>query len=139
MKESPLLKKIQVKLSKLGARFFRNNIGLAWTGKVFKVRQETHVHVSSGDVVIRNARPIKFGLPVGSGDLIGWTPLKITQDMVGKDVAIFSSVEIKTKNTAVSKEQKNFKAQVEKAGGIAIIAYNEDDAMRGLQWKRGME
>jgi len=52
MTENKLMHLIQLAASKLGARLFRNNVGLAKT--------------VAGQVV-------KFGLCKGSSDLIGWT------------------------------------------------------------------
>jgi hypothetical protein len=41
--------------------------------------------------------------------------------MVGQKVAIFTAVELKTKNVRVTPEQWIFLEQVKKAGGIAIL------------------
>ena len=78
--ESAIMKNIQVAFTNLGARLFRNNVGLAWTGRAKEIKKISNVRVGPGDVVIRNARPIKFGLFKGSSDLIGWTRLDITED-----------------------------------------------------------
>ena len=40
--------------------------------------------------------------------------------MVGEKIAIFTAVELKTKNVKLTKEQANFLEQVKAAGGIAI-------------------
>jgi hypothetical protein len=66
-------------------------------------------------------RIIKFGLCKGSSDLIGWTEVEITEEMIGKKVAIFTAVEVKTENGKVSEEQQNFINNVIQAGGIAKI------------------
>lgn len=52
MSESAIMREIQMTVSKLGHRVFRNNVGFATT---------------------RNGCNITYGLCVGSSDLIGWT------------------------------------------------------------------
>lgn len=99
--------------SQPGTRLFRNNVGLAWTGKVLARIRDA--------MTIQNPRPVKFGLHVGSSDLIGWRSIEITQDMVGKKVAVFMAVECKFGKGRETKEQRNFREQVANAGGIAIV------------------
>jgi hypothetical protein len=98
MTEANLIKKYLLSLPP-NQRLFRNNVGLATTA---------------------NGHTIRYGLCKGSSDLIGWTSITITPDMVGKKIAIFTAVELKTKHVKLSPEQANFIAQVNAAGGIAI-------------------
>ena len=99
---------------------YRNNVRLVFTGDV-----KQHVGVS---VNIFNARPIKFGLCPGSSDLIGWTTIEITPEMVGRSVAVFTAVEVKSATGRASKKQKNFIKRIHDCGGIAGIARSLDDA-----------
>ena len=92
-------------------RLLRNNVGAAKVGNRF----------------------IKYGLGKGSSDLIGWTTVEITPDMVGQKVAVFTAVEIKTVNDRSSPEQRNFIEQVHKAGGLAGIVYNEEEYKKIFQ------
>ena len=117
MKEKELLNRTLLDLPP-NCRLFRNNVGKTWTGQLVDRKNTPNNGVV---VVIKNARPFHAGLVKGSSDLIGWTRVTITPEMVGKEVAIFTAMEAKTGNTAVSKEQKNFMAQVKNAGGIASI------------------
>jgi hypothetical protein len=115
MKESPLAKKILLKIGSMpGIRIFRNNVGLAYQGK-------TEFFENPRRVVIKNFRMIKFGLLVGSGDYIGWKTVTITPDMVGKKIAQFLSVEVKTETGVRSEEQKNWAEIVRFNGGIAVF------------------
>ena len=100
-------------VSGLGARWFRQNTGLAWTGD--------RITKNGDSVFIEHARPLRAGLCEGSSDLIGWTPLVITPDMVGQTVAVFTAVELKTGTLTASDDQLTFLRAVEKGGGIAAV------------------
>ena len=76
-----------------------------------------------------NGRPVSFGLCKGSADLIGWTSRTITPEMVGQQVAIFTSIEVKTPTGRVRPEQKTWMGAVAAAGGIAGIARSVGEAM----------
>ncbi len=108
MKESDLLKKIQVAVSRVGARLFRNNVGM--------LRDEKGTYV-------------RYGLGTGSSDLIGWTQVIVTPDMVGTTVAVFTAIEGKTGYLKTTPEQDAFIAAVIQAGGIAGVARKELDAL----------
>lgn len=104
--EANILQAVRLYASKLGLRLFRNNVGLFTTN---------------------TGRKVRTGLCKGSSDLIGWTPITITQDMLGKTVAVFTAVECKTEKGRASKEQLNFIEQVKANGGFAVIARGEQD------------
>ncbi len=121
MNETNLTKRILLHVSKYTtSRLFRNNTGTGWVGKARRTKD--------GGIYIDEPRPLKAGLCTGSSDLIGWTKKEITPDMVGKNIAIFTALEVKTKYGKASKEQINFINQVREAGGIAGIARNEADS-----------
>jgi hypothetical protein len=107
--ETALIKKIRMDHQPHG-RLFRNNVGTGWAGRVIRVPD---------GVLIRNPRPLRAGLVKGSSDLIGWTEVEITPDMVGRRVAIFTAVEAKTPNDTVREDQANFLTVVANAGGVA--------------------
>ena len=133
MKEIDLVKKIMVKASKLGLRLFRNNTGTGWTGKKMTVSKPTQVLITPQDIVLRNFRPLHTGLCKGSSDTIGWAPVTITEDMVGKRVAVFLGWEFKTLKGRASEFQKNFIDKVNEDGGIGVITYGEDQALDFLE------
>lgn len=97
MKESDIQRLIMLALSEAGCLIFRNNTG-----------------------VLKNAAgiPIKFGLCVGSSDLIGLTP-------TGR----FLAVEIKTPTGKATPEQLRFIEAVRSRGGIAGIARSPAEAL----------
>ena len=125
--ETNLQNSIRKELTKKmpSVRLFRNNVGLGYMGTV--AREEPPI------IVLRNYRYVKYGLHVGSSDLIGWKSIEITPDMIGKRVAVFASVEVKTETGKPTDEQKNWIDQVRKAGGIAGVVRSVDDAVRLLE------
>ena len=138
MSATTLTKEMLLAASKLGARLFRNNTGVAWMpagrgSNVIKIKRAGMFQCHPGDVIVRKARPVKFGLAVGSPDLVGWSPLEITEDMVGKTVAIFTGAELKTENDQPTKEQLNFNAVVREHGGRAGIVRSHDDLIALLR------
>jgi len=82
----------------------------------------------------KTGRLIRYGLghtkpdqELRSSDLIGWTPVVITPDMIGKTVAVFTAVEVKTEGwTRPTDEreiaQQRFVELVRNSGGLSIIA-----------------
>ena len=76
----------------------------------------------------RTGRPVQFGLARGSADLIGWRTITITPDMVGRQVAVFTSIEVKTERGRVRPEQHAWLSTVQQSGGIAGIARSVADA-----------
>ena len=80
-----------------------------------------------------NGRPVTFGLCKGSADLIGWTVRTITPEMVGQQIAVFTSIEVKSTSGRVKPEQQQWLNAVAAAGGIAGIARSVGEAMDILQ------
>ena len=108
-------------------RLFRNNVGKVWTGIVVSSRDR--------QVILSNCRPFHAGLIKGSSDLIGWNTVTVSQEMVGKKIAVFTAVEIKTSKVRTTPEQVVFIENVNKAGGIAGVVYNEQDAINLIKDK----
>ncbi len=99
MIEADLMRLIQVHASKLGARLLRNNVGALQN---------------------KEGTWIRYGLGVGTADLVGW----LTVD----GAALFLAVEVKSESGRVSPEQTNFINAVRAAGGRAGIARSVQDA-----------
>ena len=95
-------------VSKVGARVFRNNVGVA---------------------VFDDGRRVRYGLCPGSSDLIGWLPVTITADMVGQRVAVFVAIEAKAAKGVARENQETFIAAVVAAGGVAGIARSDAQAL----------
>lgn len=112
MSETPLLNAIRKAATSLGARLYRNNVGVA--------------RYPDGSRVV-------YGLYPGSSDLIGWTPVKIEQRHVGSTLAVFTSIEAKGPRGRLSVGQERWIAAVLAAGGIAAVARDVDDAERAIR------
>lgn len=131
MAEIDLMRRLQKLASTLGARLFRQNTGVGWVGKV--ERGPGVKRLNPGDVVLRNARPFHAGFD-GLSDLGGWSPVVVTSEMVGETIAVYTQVEVK-ENARPTAEQINFIEAVNKAGGRAGIARNENDLIEILRAK----
>lgn len=128
MSGTALMNRCLERLSKLGASVFRNNTGTGWAGKSFTLSPGQKYRASGGERVVLNARPLKAGLCTGSSDIIGFRIVRITPDMVGRDVAVFLAGEVKDGSGRLTKEQDNFLKHVRAGGGIGIVLRHEDDA-----------
>ena len=129
MNETNLTRLVMIAVSALrNTVIFRNNVGMGWVGKSKRITQPITVTLQPGDVIVSNARPLQAGLCEGSSDLIGWSVRTVTQDMVGRKVALFTAIEVKTKDGRASYEQINFIQKVREAGGIAGIARSPQEA-----------
>lgn len=123
MTEANLMRMIELALGKLPhVKIFRNNTGMGWIGNSKRIN-------GSGNVLIENARPLHAGLCEGSSDLIGWTTIEITPDMVGKQVAVFTAIEVKSETGRITPKQKNFVDVVAANGGIAGVVRTPDGAL----------
>lgn len=108
MKESAIQIAVRLALSKAGSVCFRNNVG------AYKTPEGRWIH---------------YGVcNPGGSDLIGWTSVEVTPDMIGKRFAVFTAVETKTSRGKATDAQQNFIDQVVKAGGFAGVARCAEDA-----------
>ncbi len=109
MSEQRIQQEIRLALSRGPVRLYRNN---------------------TGTLRDANGRPVQIGLAVGSADLIGWTTRTITPDMVGQQLAVFTSIEVKSATGRLRPEQRQWLEAVQSAGGIAGVARSVEDAAR---------
>jgi hypothetical protein len=131
MRESNVLRATWLAVAALGCTLFRVNTGKGYVGK--GVRQP------DGNVLVIGGRPVAlgFGMPngdplVGTSDLIGWTTVEITPEMVGHHVAVFTAIETKESGGGNKREEQiNFVDRVRAAGGIAGFA-NSPAVAQGL-------
>lgn len=126
-KEAKASQVVRLRATAWGCRVFRNNSG-----------------VLMNEVGI----PVRFGLgneskainkELKTGDYVGWTPVTITPEMVGKTLAVFTNLEAKPEGfihrESYNKNQREFAQNkfnelVNCAGGIAGFACNDGDVDR---------
>jgi len=94
-----LVESLMLEASRMGGRLFKNHSGVAF-------------HKDGSTVVYGVANP-------GGSDLLGFTIVEITQDMVGSKVAVFTAVEAKTGQQKPRKNQQDFLDMVVRKGGIS--------------------
>lgn len=104
------------------ARLFRNNRGVFWAGKVIAKTGTT--------VTLEHPRRVECGLVNGSSDLIGFTTIVVTPEMVGTRIAVFTAGECKDGAGRLSDDQKRFIENVVAAGGRAAEIRSVEDALR---------
>ena len=107
--EQSIQQRIRIACSTGATRLFRNN---------------------TGTLKDQHGRPVQFGLCKGSADLIGYRTITITPDMVGQQVAVFLSIEVKTPTGRIRPEQQQGLDTIQAAGGIAGVARSVEDALR---------
>lgn len=124
---------IWLALGKLLCKLFRLNTGRAW---ISSLGPKGVQRLTDGSVHIKAARSIAMGFaypngdPVtGACDLPGWTEVKITPEMVGHVIPVFTSMEIKSGTGKPTTDQLNWRDQVQAAGGIAGIVRSPDEAI----------
>lgn len=131
MSESETLKKTMLKIGCLDwLRIWRNNTGLAWNGTRVQLQAGQTVRdnygrtfkVGSGDILIKNAHPVKFGL-VGSGDIAGI--------IAPSGKALY--IETKYGKYKQTPEQKNFAAMIKQMGGIYIEVRDPNTAEQQIK------
>lgn len=120
MTETNILNHIRIALSPIVV-LFRNSQGMA----IFKNKSGKLTYVPYG-VGPRNKKTGKNG----GSDSIGWTSVVVTPEMVGKKVAVFTAIEIKTLEGDAFDEQVNFVNQVISAGGYGGFASTVDQAKK---------
>lgn len=90
-----------------------------------------------GTAFTQHGQFIRFGIPeprtperpddMKGGDRVGFTEIKITPDMVGKTIAIFTSIEEKTVNDRLKPGQIKWHNFVLEHGGISEIWHAKKD------------
>ena len=96
---------------------FRNNTGMAWQGEKLKPRVGSTITVEPNMVILRNGRPVRFGLE-GSADIIGAShryPL---------------AIEVKDEDGKQTEQQKKFENAWTAAGGIYILARSVNEVRK---------
>ena len=88
---------------------------------------------NTGALVDKQGRFVRFGLCMGSSDLIGLRSLEVTPEMVGQRLAQFVALEIKADSGTVSPEQKAFLQLVQQLGGLGAVCRSIEQAQAVLK------
>jgi hypothetical protein len=111
-RETNVWKTLQLELSPLGFRLFRN--------QRYKGKTDKGIWIDCG-----------VGGD-GGADLVGYRILTITPEMVGSIVAQYVELEAKTDTGVASKEQKMRSEVLNKNGALAVIAKSVEDVKKRL-------
>lgn len=112
-------------------RLFRNNVGQGLMIRHPSPAKRNEIIarcIELAEAMGGSGYRLAFGLSEGSGDLIGMRRIIITPDMIGRAVAQFASLEVKTGNGRPSDAQLNWAAFVNEFGGIAGVARSVEEA-----------
>lgn len=105
MSERDFINQVLVLASQAGMRLSRNNCGRLQD---------------------KRGRYVTFGVfSPGGSDLIGFTPITITPEMVGSRVAVFTALELKCGVTRLTGKQRHFIKTVREAGGFASVVHDK--------------
>lgn len=130
LSEADLMRLVQIEASRLNSRLLRNNVGTGWVGKTQRINPT--------QIVIHDPRPLHAGLGVGTSDLIGWTPVIINETHVGKTLAVFTAIEVKSKAGKLTGQQADFIKAVNAQGGVAACVRSIDDFVGVISGKGGL-
>jgi hypothetical protein len=123
--ETDIQRRIQLALTSEFGRAWRNNVGAAWQGHDFEIRD--------GRLYSGVARRVTYGLAPGSSDLIGLQSVLITPAMVDRRVAIFTAMEIKKPRGRLTDEQARYLDVITDLGGIACMARTPEQALDAVR------
>ncbi len=114
----------KARLEKLWIKYpttFRMDSGQCFVGGFKSFIKKSGVFpVNKGDLIIKNPTKITYGIP-GAGDRIGWVEKVITKEMIGQKIAVFTSIEDKSKTDRIGYNQLIFYLNTKKAGGISKV------------------
>lgn len=104
-------------------RLWNNPVGFGWAGDILRMGPNRTVSLI-------NAYQITYGLAKpGGSDLIGFTMIEITPDMVGRRIAVFTAQEVKRPGEPVPDHQQKFIGFVRESGGIAGVVRSPEDSL----------
>lgn len=114
-----------MRASRLGAVTIRNNVGAAWVAPPNRQKKFN----KDGKLYVTLEQPmwLDYGLGEGSADTVGWKSVTVTQDMVGKKLAVFTSIEYKTAKGRAKEKQVNWHNAMKQAGAYSGFVRCEDD------------
>lgn len=131
--EKRIEQETMLRVQDFGGVVFKNNTGTAFRGEK---------RTMNGKMILTNLQFIKYGLDVGSADLIGVLPVTVTPDMVGKKIGVMLSIEMKKDKFGsyrATGEQLQWMKFMKQMGAIAFVCDNPDDLHKEFNdWKASL-
>ena len=107
-------------------RLWTNYTGTCWRGQLTRDTKNPRC------AIVRDLVHITAGLGEGSSDIIGLDSIEVTEEWckanLGKRIAVFVAIEVKTENDVLKPKQKSFINIVNELGGKAGAAYSIEEA-----------
>lgn len=119
--EAKTTKEVRLAASSLDMTLMRNN-----TGMLYNI-EGTPVRYGLGNESARLNKEQKFG------DLVGWTKVEITPEMVGKTVAVFTAIEVKPEGKLKETIGRAMK-RPDSREGIQMKTHNFILSNGGISW-----
>lgn len=116
-----LTNQIREAASKIGARLFVMTTGKFWQGRIVAQTEDT--------ITLKNYRMVNVGFE-GLSDLLGGSPIVVTQEMVGQTLLVVTACEVKAGNDQPRPKQPEFIAAIKKLGGRAGFARSVEDGLK---------
>jgi hypothetical protein len=86
-----------------------------------------------GQMQAKNGQWVRYGIAnPGGSDLIGYLPVIITAEHVGRTLAVFVAIEAKSSDGRLRPEQQQFLKVASELGAIVCVAKSEADAEMAL-------
>lgn len=113
MTEHDIQNSIRIALAHRNIYTERMNAGKFWGGKVL-AHDGRHLVLDNPTQVI--------GAAPGTADLVGFRPLQVTPDMVGKTIAQFVAIEVKKPGERPRENQLRYLRMINQRGGVGVWA-----------------
>jgi hypothetical protein len=115
--EIDLMRRLQVRASSQGARLWRNQVGSGLMVRGKNREQIIEACQALAEKMGGSAARVTFGLPTGSGDMVGFVPYRVKPEDTGRVLPLFACPEVKFGKGRLSEDQKAWAAFVQQNGG----------------------
>lgn len=126
--ESDIVKLIMLQATRMGARLLRNQVGMAYMANRARTLQRGETYTArGGETILFDCRKAVTGLGKGSPDLVGWSPMVVTPEHVGRSLAVFAGVEVKRPGQKPRPDQQQWLDMLASQGALAGCATSPED------------
>lgn len=124
VKEKKTQVEIQLAFNKGRRRLWRNDNGICY--------QARNISRCKDSMILVDPKVMHYGLCKDSSDLVGFTSVTITPEMIGAEIAIFTAIEVKSEEGRLTEGQSNFIKMVNNFGGISFVARSLKEAEKEI-------